>query len=105
MVFALGIAAFVSPVGLTFAVDPPPLAPAAPLSMPTPPQPKLRVPQMAPPPASLMLDTVRPLQMPQSGPKPTLNNFPGVESDSNDDSEGMAGSQEEEPRLYLQHHH
>jgi hypothetical protein len=104
IVFALGIVALASSVPFALA-DPPPLAPEAPLTMPTPAQPKLRVQQMAPPPASLMLDSVRPLQLPQSQQRPTLNRFPGVEADSNDDSEGMAGQQEEEPRIHLQHHH
>jgi hypothetical protein len=99
--FALGMAALVSPLGAS--ADPPPLAPAAPLTVPTAVQPKLRVPEIAPPPASLMLDSVRPLQLP-SAPRPTLNGFPGVDPASNEDSEGMAG-QEEEPRLHLQHRH
>jgi hypothetical protein len=101
--FALGIAAIVSPVAT--AADPPPLAPAAPLTVPTPAQPKLHVQEMAPPPPSLMLDSVRPLQLPQSAPKPTLNRFPGVDPGSNEDSDGMADQEEQEPRLYLQHHH
>ena len=103
IVFALGIAAMVSPLA-AFA-DPPPLAPAAPLTVPTPAQPKLRVQEMAPPPPSLMLESVRPLQLPQSAPRPTLNGFPGVDPGSNEDSEGMAGQEEQEPRLYLQHRH
>ena len=103
IVVALGIAlsaAWVSPA----AADPPPLAPAAPLKVPTPNMPKLRMPDIAPPPASLMLDSVRPLQMPQSGPRPTLNRFPGVETDPNDDNDGRAAGDDDEPRLHLQHH-
>ncbi len=98
---AFGLFTLLVPVGFAGA-EPPSIELPAPLTVPTPGAPRLRLPEMAPPPPSVMLDQIRPLQVPdRSAERPTLNQFPGAETDSDDDEGGSADRSE--PRIHLQH--
>jgi len=100
---AFGLFTLLVPVGFARA-EPPSLEPAAPLTVPTPAAPKLRLPEMAPPPPSMMLDQIRPLRVPPRSERPTLNSFPGAEVDSDEQSDdGASANRNEEPRIRLQH--
>ena len=96
---AFMVFASLMPVGLAGA-EPPPIEPPAPLSVPTPGAPKLRLPQIAPPPPSMMLDQIRPLQVPDRSARPTLNRFPSAEPESDEEA---PTDRDGEPRIRLEH--
>ena len=76
------------------------------LTLPTPEGPKLEVPQIAPAEPSLMLDRVRPLQLPPQRQKPSLGLLPESESMQAPAAEGGSEESESEaaPRApYLEH--
>jgi hypothetical protein len=79
-----------------------------PLTVPTPSQPKLRLPEVQAPPPSLMLEK-RPLQIRPSQGRPTLNVLPQTDPDvspSDDLEEPMPADVGERRRpLHLQHGH
>jgi len=79
----------------------PPVAPEAPLSVPTPSAPKLRLPEMSPPPPSMMLDQIRPLRVPRATERPTLNRFPSAAPESDEEA---PNDRDDEPRIRLEHH-
>jgi hypothetical protein len=85
------------------ASEPPTIGPGEPLQLPTPSGPRLRRPDVDPLPPSLLLHGAQPLQMPQSGPRPTLNAFPAPDDASSDDQDEDVPDEQGEPRLYLQH--
>jgi hypothetical protein len=75
----------------------------APLTLPTPEGPKLNVPAIAPP-QPLMLDTVRPLQLPPARQQPSLGLLPGEEAAERQAPGGPSSGEAEPPRaLYLEH--
>ena len=97
----LGLIVVLWPLGQALAVEPQ-LAPHAPLTIPTPDGPKLRLPDIAPPPPSLMLEH-RPLRVPPKSAGPTLNRFPGVESGAFDGGDSEVPDPDGEPRIRLEH--
>jgi len=99
---ALAFGMVLGPLPRIAGAEPLTIAPPAPLTVPTPDGPKLRLPEMAPPPPSVMLDQIRPLHVPErSAERPTLNRFPSAETNSSEDDSSSGG--EEAPRIYLQH--
>ena len=78
-----------------------------PLTVPTPSQPKLRLPEVQAPPPSLMLEK-RPLQIKPTQSRPTLNVLPQTDPDvsPSDLEESMPADVGERRRpLHLQHGH
>jgi hypothetical protein len=75
----------------------------APLTLPTPEGPKLNVPAIEPA-QPLMLDAVRPLQLPPERPQPSLGLLPGEEA-AQEPLSGEPSSEDSEPprALYLEH--